>query len=185
MKSLQHTILIAALMLLPVSIAHANDAPDDIYVTAGGGGGSNQFTGYQANGGFSVQWAFNTVEGALSFAGAPGGTVDFPPYFDMGWSSPGAGFPLSVTITSNGSGLYTIKPYYILPGEAEPNLSLARTNVTGDSYFGAYFPEADQVHMAFYLLEPDVVYDLTVTMEWGEGVPNEVTSWGQVKALFR
>ncbi len=185
MKTLKNAFLITTLLLLSGTSVLANQIPNDWFISVGEGQDSIQFVGYISNGGVIAQWEINNFDGTVSFTGTPGGTMEYPPLFDLAWRSPGPGLPVSVHITSNGPGLYTINPYYLMAGDVDPNLGYVRTDVSGDAYFGAYFPDAEQVNMALYLQEPTVEYDLTVTMEWGDGVPNEETSWGRIKSLFR
>ena len=135
-------------------------------------------------GGITGTWAVNNFNAEATLAG----TYNSPDNFDVfyvEWLNTGDTMPLSVNITSSTPGKYSIYPVFQRPGDIDPIFSLAQDQVTGDTYFGHYFPACEMMTFAIYLDESDTAYDVTVTMEWGTGVPSEPDTWDGVKSLYR
>jgi hypothetical protein len=144
----------------------------------------NDLSGSGSWSGLGATWTINDFEAEFTFHGTFFSTL-YDPSFIIMWHSPGAELPLSVSITSNTDSQYRIVPLYQETLEDPDDDSMVQWFVTGDMYFGHYFPDGYQLYFSIALLDEFDPYDMTITMDWGTGVPNDETSWGAVKSLFR
>ncbi len=132
----------------------------------------------------TATWTVNDFNAEFTVSG--NGNVDWvSPHFIIVWEDTGGIMPLSVNVTSNTSGPYTILPVFTIDDETGPDLSMAQANITMSTYFGHYFPDCVEVYFGIGLDHVSALYNITATLDWGPGVPAESTSWGQVKSLFR
>lgn len=180
-------VLFFLLILLSAMAASANHIPDLVTIYLFDGTECQFYTdssGTASYGGVDATWSVEDFSGTVHLAGSfdSPGNVDV---FYIEWLGTIDVMPLSVTITSTTAGPYSIVPIFQLVGETEPDASMAREGVSGNTYFGHYFPECDKVSFAVYLDETATDYDVTLSMNWGTGVPNDAGTWGGIKTLFR
>ncbi len=132
----------------------------------------------------TATWTVNDFNAEFSVSG--NGNVDWvSPHFIIVWQNTGGIMPLSVKVTSNTTGPYTLLPVFRLDDETDPDLSLIQQNIMTSMYLGHHFPECYEVYFEIGLDHVSELYDITATLDWGPGVPTEPTSWGLVKSLFR
>lgn len=134
--------------------------------------------------GLGATWAVNDYDASIVFDNAYVYTVT-KPYLILEWHDVDQTMPVSVSITSNTGARYSIVPKIELVSGGAQDFSLSQYNLAGSTYFGHHIPVADLFSLQIILEDPTIFYDLTVTMNWGPGVPNEATSWDQVKSLYR
>ncbi len=132
----------------------------------------------------TASWTVNDCSAEFTISG--NGHVDWvSPRFVLVWEDTGGTMPLSVNVTSNTAGPYTILPVFVLTNESDPDLSMAQTGITTSTYFGHYFPACVEVYFSIGLDHVSAPYDITAALAWGIGVPVESASWGRIKSLFR
>jgi hypothetical protein len=151
-------------------------------------GAAEQFytdtTGSASFGGMNAIWSVADFGAHVTFTGSfnsPGNSV----VFYVEWLGTSGTMPLSASVESSTAGLYSIYPIFQRPEDSEPVATMVQTGLSGPQYFGHYYPECDKISFAVYLDESNTDYDLTVTMDWGAGVPNEDETWGGIKSLYR
>ena len=132
----------------------------------------------------TATWTVNDFHAEFTVSGH-GNLVWVCPHFILVWEDTGGIMPLSVNVTSNTTGPYTLLPVFQLDDETDPDLSMIQKNITTSTYLGHYFPGCVEVYFEIGLDNESALYDITATLDWGPGVPTESTSWGQVKSLFR
>ena len=132
----------------------------------------------------TASWTVDDFSAEFTISGH--GHVDWvSPRFVLVWEDTGSTMPLSVNITSNTTGPYTILPVFTLTDESDPDLSLAQIGITNSTYFGHYFPACKEVFFSIGLDHVSAPYEIAATLEWGLGVPVESASWGRIKSLYR
>ena len=189
MKSMRMPATIIGLILITAGSALAGHVPSFHQVRFPFEGSDVlrlEATGAGTYEGLGATWNFNDFDAQIAFDGSYISETNTPS-FNLIWYFTDATMPLSVEITSNTDGEYHIVPTIqaVNDPDAIQDTTLSQWFVVGDGYFGHYFPEVYMINLYISLENPNTVYDLTVSMEWGAGVATEPVSWDQVKSLYR
>ncbi len=139
--------------------------------------------GSSTEGGLTAEWTVTDFSAEVRITGTH--NESGVPHFCLTWTDTGDVLPLSVTFTTNAAGPYSYEPFHWPVGGTAYDHSLSLYNLTTNAYFGHYFPEAESFLFMVSFYHVAVDYDLTVSLDWGAGVPAEPTSWGQIKSIYR
>jgi hypothetical protein len=184
-------ILVLAVVLVIPAINHsiAGDIPNEVYVRLTGGTiSSSDWSGTLNQENETITWVVTDYSAEFVFTGDISTFPGPASAFYLRWADTGSILPLSVTITSTTSVPYDFSPSVQHEANGAWDRSLLQEAVVGDWYFGHYFYNLAGLR---FTLGPSSIewytgpVDLTVTMEWGPGVPNQHASWGAVKSLYR
>lgn len=172
----------------------AGDIPNSVYVQLTEDGitytTSNDWTGTLTVAGVTMDWTMSDYSAVFTFTGS---ITTIPwvsgPYFMIEWLETGPILPLSVDIVSTTSCPYDLWPVMQpLPGGPSDD-ALTDFARTGNSYFGHEFHDLYTLRFGVAVHHLNVPYsgpvNMTVSLEWGPGVPVESASWGAVKSLYR
>ncbi len=178
-------LVLAVLILFAAATASADHTADGMFIFFASDTFFEEFSGHQSEGDLLIDWAVEASDATIWFLGTPGGDGVLLAGFDLRWNAPDPTMPIAINVTSANDAPYTFHPYFKRYGEDDPDFSLVQTGVTNDFTFGHHFSPCEWLSIALVLDDPDSDYDLTVSMEWGDGVAAEEKSWGEVKQLFR
>jgi hypothetical protein len=106
--------------------------------------------------------------------------------FFVEWRETGEMMPFNVHVDSRVETWYELVPVLQLVEGGEWDTSLTQYVTGGNAYFGHYLPPLNMFRLGMYpgaFLCGDI--DMTVTMEWGAGVPAGKSSWSAVKGRYR
>ena len=189
MKTAFVVLLVFGLNLLPAGLASAGHIPSHFQVRFPTGDTSvlrTELNGAGTYEGLGATWTVSDFAAQIVFDGSFVSTMSVPG-FNLIWYFTGETLPLSVDVVSNTGGEYHIIPTVLAtndPNETQ-DTSAAQVYLTGNTYYGQYFPDVYMVNLYISLENPHTVYDLTVNLEWGTGVANETLTWDKVKCLYR
>ena len=144
---------------------------------------SSATSGSLSGNGITCTWTSGASSATFHLVGAYT-TSWMDPVIDVAWFSTDQSCPMAVTITSSGSGTYNIEPPYYPTGTGWV-MDWYQSGLSGDMGWGGVFPPRERFDMGISLHSQSVVYDLTMTMEWGAGVATDRSTWGAVKSLYR
>ena len=179
--------IVLVMAILAVATAATAQVPGSVRVRLPQGAASvmsEDISGTLASNGITCTWVNNANSATINFVG------NFTPGFgnpkiDVTWLNSSVVTPMNITATAANltDGAVNFSAPYKLPsgvwsyehGDA----------VSADWTWGAYFPVNDWKIMTFELTESGVDYDVTFAVEWGAGVPVDVSTWGDIKALYR
>jgi len=188
---LRISALLIGLFLIGASAAVAGQIPDSVRVILPEGFSeieSFDWNGSMTADGISVTWTATDFDAEFVFTGSKTGFQSpyIGPGIEVRWLETGAILPLSVNVTANtGGNVHIFSMQQALINNPEDWWDPIITD-SGDIYFGHYYPDLYQVY--FGVFAPSAVGDpfqMTITMEWGPGVPLQQTSWSKVKSLYR
>ncbi len=178
-------ILVAAILAAATTTAFAQ-APGMVHIMLPNGNDfvqSSAASGTLSSGGITCTWTSGANSATVTFVGNYT-TTWIDPAVDLAWFSTSGVFPITVTVTSAGTGTYDFRAPFLVSGGSWNN-SLAQPGVVGNLEFGQNFPPFSRMDIDIELLDQGVDYDVTIEYAWGPGVPADQGAWGGVKALFR
>lgn len=189
MKRLRVIIWIIGFMVVGSTPSVAGQIPDSVNVYLPAAGSflqSGEWTGSMTSDGITVTWNVSDFAADFMYSGTMTGFgIAASCGFELTWLDTGATLPVSVSFASNTAGPYDINPM-VQGTSGGPEFWWDPIEATGNSYFGHYFPPVYKVHLLVWqFVQWGDPVDLTVTMEWGPGVPVESATWGGVKSLYR
>lgn len=144
---------------------------------------SEEISGTLTGNGITCTWVNNANSATINFVGnyTPGFGN---PKIDVAWLNTVATTPMNVTTTVTTTGSYAFTAPYQPVGGVWSSIH-GESGMTENWTWGTNFPACDRMDVTFEMLEPGVDYDVTIAIEWGAGVPVDVNTWGDIKALYR
>ena len=179
--------IVLVMAILAVATAATAQVPSSVDVRLPQGAASvmsEEISGTLASNGITCTWVNNANSATINFVG------NYTPGFGnpkimVTWLDYGYAMPMNITATAAGStagAVHFSAPYMQLSGVWSYEHDSA---VSTDWNWGTTFPGNNWMAMTFELTEPGVDYDVTIAVEWGPGVPVDVSTWGDIKALYR
>ena len=178
-------LIVKALFLLSISSTVVAQTPSGVHISLPGDGGtsvqSSAYSGTLSSRGITVTWDVQSNSATATFVGTFA-TESSTPEFVVYWLDTPAGFPMSVGVTSATDTAYDFQAPY---RTGSWNYDHDQFDLVGDYYFGTYFPACLQVDVQLAPTIEGSAYDISVVMNWGQGVSVAEESWGAIKALYR
>lgn len=138
-------------------------------------------SGTLSSGGITCVWSSGTNSATFTLIGNYT-TSWMHPSVDLAWFSTSAELPMVVTVTEPGTGTYD----FAAPVNTGTwDTSIDMNGLSGDWSYSHVFPVASRFDLDFGLNDQGTDYDMSVLIEWGEGVADTPDCWAGVKALYR
>ncbi len=178
--------IVLVLAILAVATAAAAQTPNSVRVRLPDGAASimsEDISGTLAGNGLTCTWTNNANSATINFSGnyTPGFGS---PKIDVTWLNTGVVTPMNITATATTAAGVDFSAPYQLPSGSWSYVH-GESGIAADWNWGTNMPVNDWMIMTFQLTEPGVDYDVNIVIEWGAGVPVDVNTWGDIKALYR
>ncbi|HPF71159.1 MAG TPA: hypothetical protein PLQ13_10855 [Candidatus Krumholzibacteria bacterium] len=163
-------------------------APDMFHVLLPASGATfverDQASGTLSSNGITATWSSDANSATIRFYGNYT-TAWLHPSVDLAWLNTAANLPMAIHMTcAVAGGTYDFAaPFSPVGGSWD--WSHQTNGLTGAWNWGTYFPACTRFDTEIDLAQQNVDFDMTITWEWGTGVPTDEATWGDVKALFR
>jgi len=176
-------LLITTCILLFACAASAQ-TPGSVHIMLPNGNSFVQSTatsGTLSSGGITCTWTTTSNSASITFVGNYT-TSWIHPSIDLAWFNTSGTLPMAVQITHAEAGTYDFAAPF---NTGAWDSSIDFNGLSGNWAWGNVFPACSRFDLDFGLNDQGTAYDLTIEVQWGEGVAAGASTWGGVKTLYR
>ena len=170
--------------ILLIAAAAGAQTPGSVHIMLPDGNSFVQSTatsGTLSSGGITCTWTTTSNSASINFVGNYT-TTWIHPSIDLAWFNTSGELPMAVQITHAEAATYDFAAPF---NTGSWDSSIDYNDLSGNWQWGNVFPVCSRFDLDIGLNDQSMAYDMTIEVQWGEGVAAGASTWGGVKTLYR